>query len=235
MGAVKSIALFCFLAAGLPAAAADSRQLFSRAAVEPAVRRHVLALGGWDAENVEVRVVPFPPVPLPAGVASYRILRPSKGVGPGTRNFLVAAEVGGREAARLWVKADIRIFETVVVASRPLARREVLKAGDVHLARRELSSLSSLPFTRLEDVIGKQVGRPIEIHEIVTANALDRPTLVRRGAAVVMVFETGSLRVETAGVAEEAGKAGELIQVRNPTSGKTLRAVVVDGRTVRVN
>jgi flagella basal body P-ring formation protein FlgA len=41
--------------------------------------------------------------------------------------------------------------------------------------------------------------------------------------------------VETPGVAEEGGKAGDLIQVKNPTSGKLLRGLVLDGRTVRIN
>jgi flagella basal body P-ring formation protein FlgA len=50
-----------------------------------------------------------------------------------------------------------------------------------------------------------------------------------------MVFESAGLRVETAGVAEEAGKIGDLVQVKNPSSGKLLRATVLDGRTVRVN
>jgi flagella basal body P-ring formation protein FlgA len=58
---------------------------------------------------------------------------------------------------------------------------------------------------------------------------------MKRGSAITLVFETGSLRVETLGVAEEGGKIGEIIQVKNPTSGKMLRGVVLDGRNVRVN
>ena len=58
---------------------------------------------------------------------------------------------------------------------------------------------------------------------------------MRRGSAIVLVYDSGSLRVETPGVAEEGGKVGDLIQVKNPGSGKLLRGLVLDGRTVRVN
>jgi len=51
----------------------------------------------------------------------------------------------------------------------------------------------------------------------------------------VLVYETSAVRVETPGTAEENGRAGELIQVKNPTSGRLLRGRVLDGRFVRVD
>ncbi|MGH7930806.1 MAG: flagellar basal body P-ring formation chaperone FlgA, partial [Candidatus Binatia bacterium] len=59
--------------------------------------------------------------------------------------------------------------------------------------------------------------------------------VTRRGSTVILVYETGALRVETPGTAEENGRAGELIQVKNPSSGKLLRGRVLDGRTVRLD
>ena len=37
------------------------------------------------------------------------------------------------------------------------------------------------------------------------------------------------------GLTVEPGKIGETIQVKNPSSGKLIRGVVVDERTVRIN
>jgi flagella basal body P-ring formation protein FlgA len=58
---------------------------------------------------------------------------------------------------------------------------------------------------------------------------------MKRGSPVTLLFDSGSLHVETAGVAEEVGKIGDLIQVKNPSSGKVLRGVVLDSRNVRLN
>jgi hypothetical protein len=66
-------------------------------------------------------VLPFQPVSLPEGAPNLRVLRPLNGISPGQQNFLIAAESGGKEHARLWVKAEVRVFAEVVVSSQSLA------------------------------------------------------------------------------------------------------------------
>jgi len=212
-----------------------NEQAITQERVEAALRRHTLQYGPWKAENVELRVSPFAATTIPAGVARYQVLQPTKFSNAGVHNFQLTVEIAGKAAARLWVKAEIRLFEQVVVAAAPLARQELIGAQDLRIERRETAGRGNRPFTRIEDVIGKQPTRAIEANEVLTPSAVDRPTLMKRGSAIRLVFETGSLRVETAGVAEEGGKIGDLIQVKNSASGKVLRGVVLDGRQVRLN
>lgn len=210
-------------------------QPLTQEVMERVVRRHVLGEGPWKPENVEVRVLPFQPVSLPPGTVSYRILRPNKGITPGSHSLLVAADVAGKEAARLWIKTEVRIFDEVLVTSYPLAHHETVTADKIRLERRDVSSIVARPFFRIEEATGLQATRAIDVNEILTQKSLERPTLVRRGSPIVLVYESGSLRVETPGYAEEGGKAGDLIQVKNANSGKLLRGLVLDERTVRVN
>jgi flagella basal body P-ring formation protein FlgA len=105
----------------------------------------------------------------------------------------------------------------------------------LRLERREITSRTAQFFTRLDDVVGKQSTRSIQSDDVITANAIERPTLLKRGSPITLVFDSGILRVETQGVAEEGGKMGDLIQVKNSTSGKMLRGVVLDERNVKVN
>jgi flagella basal body P-ring formation protein FlgA len=144
-------------------------------------------------------------------------------------------DVGGKEAGRIWVKTEIKIFDEVVVSSYPMAHHEVISPKDVRVERRDVSLLAVKPFTRVEEVVGQQTARAIEVNEILTVKSVDRPTLMRRGSAIVLLYETVSLRAEVPGIAEEGGKAGDLIQVRNPRSGKVLRGVVLNRRVVKVN
>jgi flagella basal body P-ring formation protein FlgA len=123
----------------------------------------------------------------------------------------------------------------VVVSSAPLAHHEPVNSKDIRLERRDITALSGRPLTRVADAVGKQATRAIEVNEIFVQSSVERPTLMRRGTLVVLLYETGSLRVETPGVAEEPGRVGDMIQVKNPTSGKLMRGIVLDGRTVRVN
>lgn len=199
------------------------------------IRQHVLRNGPWAPEDIEVRVVPFPAVALPAGKAAYRILKPTRGITPGPVSFLLAADVDGKERARLWVKTEIRIFEDVVVSSAPLARHESIEAADVRLVRRDISSLNGKPFKSVDEIAGQQAAHAIEINEILTQKSLDRPSLMRRGSPVTLLYETRTLRVESPGMAVDGGKLGDVIAVKNATSGKLLRGVVLDERTVRIN
>ena len=229
------IFLLAVAASAFVAVSSAQEQVLTQEKMETIVRRRVLAEGLWKAENIEVRVLPFQPVSLPSGAVIYRILRPSKGITSGLQNLLVAAEVGGKEAARLWIKAEVRVFGEVLVTSYPLAHHEVVTADKVRLERRDISSVTAPPFSRLAEVEGMQATRAIEANEVLTQKSLERPTLMRRGSPIVLVYESGNLRVETPGVAEEGGRAGDMIQVKNPTSNKLLRGLVLDARTVRVN
>ena len=199
------------------------------------LQRHVAESGPWRPEDVDVRVLPFQSIPLPVAGYSLRVIRPIGGIKPGVQSILVAAFSAGKEQGRLWVRADIRIFEEVVVSSRPLGFNETVRSQDVRIERRDISSLNARPFYRVEEVVGQQASRAISVNEMLTQKTVQRPILIRRGNSVNMIYETGSLRIEMPAVAEESGKVGELIQVKNPTSGKVLRGTVVDGRLVRVN
>jgi len=210
-------------------------QALSKERMEPVIRQYIFDRVPWKPENLEIRLVPFQPVIVPSGVLSFRVLKPAQGLTPGLHSFLVAADVAGKEEARVWVKTDIKVFDDVVITAVPLAYHEMIDDKDVRVARRDISSLSSKPFTQVDDVVGRQIVRSIEANEVLTQKLLEQPTLIKRGSSITLVYESGSLRVETAGTAEEGGKAGDFIQVKNSSSGKVLRGVVLNARSVRVN
>lgn len=210
-------------------------QMLTQESVEPVLRRYALQYGPWKDQSVELRVLPFQGLSLPAGEVKLRVLQPARVTGAGAQNFLVAAEVGGKEEARLWVKTEIRVFADVVVAAAPLGRQELIGAKDLRVERREISARGSRAVTRVDDAVGRQATRSVEANEILTQNAIERPTAMKRGSTITLVFETASLRVESPGIADEGGRIGDMIQVKNSTSGKQLRGVVLDSRQVRVN
>ncbi len=229
-GVVVIAAIAIALAA--PSAAA---MMLTAESIRATLQRHIVENSPWAAENVEVRVLSFQPVSIPSGAARLRVLRPVNGIAPGQQNFLIAVESGGKEQARLWAKADLRVFQEVVVSSQPLIAHEIVTGKEVRLERRDVSRLMARPFYRLDEVVGQQVARAITVNEPLTHTNINRPTLMRRGNAVLLVYENGGIRVEVPGTAEENGRAGELIQVKNPSSGKLLRGRVLDGRVVRID
>lgn len=214
-----------------PATQASDQPALKR--IETALRGYVIKNSPWAPEDVEVKVQPM--TTAPAGAANFRVVRPSKSITPGPISFLLIADASGRSPERLWVKAEIKLFDEVVVSAAPLARHEGIDPSAVRLMRRDISSLNSRPFKSIDEVIGQQTAHPVEANEILTQRNLDRPNLMRRGSPVTLVYETRALRVESPGYSVEGGKAGDIIQVKNANSGKVLRGVVLDERTVRIN
>lgn len=224
-----------FLGSVLSAGAGNSGQPITKDSLEPVLRQYVFQRTAWKSENVEIRIIPFPVVSVPLGQVNFRVVQPKQSITPGLQSLLVAVDVAGKEETRLWVKLEIRLFDNVVVSSFPIANHELVNSKAVRAERRDISSLYARPFTRIDDVVGQQAVRAIEVNEILTQKSVERPTLVKRGSAITLLYETGNLRIETAGTAEEGGKLGDFIQVKNASSGKALRGIVLDSRYVKIN
>jgi flagella basal body P-ring formation protein FlgA len=211
------------------------QQVLTKEELEETLRHYVLEHGPWQPSQIEVTVRSFPPLSLPVGAVGVRILKPTKGVTPGPRRFLLAVEVDGEEAKRAWVQADVRVFGEVVVTSRPLAHYEAITPDAIRLERRDLSVLPTRALTAAEEAVGRQAARALEVNEILTPSSVELPQAVRRGSAVTLVYESSGLRVETSGKAAEGGKVGDTIRVENPSSGKVLQGQILDPHTVRVH
>jgi flagella basal body P-ring formation protein FlgA len=227
--------LIIFFGSVVLSGAGNPGQMITRDSIEPVLRQYVFERAAWKPENIEIRIIPFPTVTIPSGRLSFRVVQPKQNLTPGLQSLLLAVDAAGKEETRLWIKMEIRLFDNVVVSSYPLANHELVNSKAVRVERRDISSLYARPFTRIDDAVGQQAVRAIEVNEILTQKSVERPTLVKRGSAITLLYETGSLRIETAGTAEEAGKLGDFIQVKNVSSGKALRGMVLDGRYVKIN
>jgi flagella basal body P-ring formation protein FlgA len=64
---------------------------------------------------------------------------------------------------------------------------------------------------------------------------IETPPLVQRGDIVVMIAETGELKISTQGEARQRGGRGDRIKVMNLDSRKSVYGCVVDRNTVRVD
>jgi flagella basal body P-ring formation protein FlgA len=144
-------------------------------------------------------------------------------------------QINGREEARLWIDADVKVFVEVLVTSQPLAHFEPLSPDKVRLERRNLGESPAQPFTSFNDIQGKLAARPIEVNQVLAASLVELPQVIRRGATVSLRYESVGIRVEAPGRAMEPGRVGDRIRVENPDSGKVVEGQILDDRSVRVN
>ena len=113
------------------------------------------------------------------------------------------------------------------MTAAPVTANTPLQAGDVELARRDVTmvadSIASLPA-----VTGLSSRRSLRAGEILRQGQLASPVLVKRGAAVSIVARKEQVQVSMDGVAMDAGAQGEVIRVRNASSGTIIRARVLE-------
>lgn len=134
----------------------------------------------------------------------------------------------------LFVTAQVRQLMEVIVTSRPLPRNSRISPADIRLAEQDVIRLSGDYFTREQDVVGKQVRRPIGSDQIITARMIEQALAVSRGDQVTLESRRGSLVIRTAGTALEDGLIDQQIRVRNDQSGIEIRAIVTAPGVVQV-
>ena len=215
--------------------AEESDQILSPECVVETLQQYVLEHSVWQPEQVEIFLRSFSPPSLPKGTVGLAVLKPTRGVTPGPRHFLISAQVDGREEARFWVDSEIQVFEDVVVTSQPLAHYETISREKVRLERRNLADIPTQPLTSFDALEGRQAARPVEINRVLTTSMVERPRVIRRGGIVTLVYESVGLHVETVGKALEAGRVGDRIRIENSSSGKVVEGEILDDRRVRVN
>ena len=122
----------------------------------------------------------------------------------------------------------------ILVTKNTVERGDLLSAGDVQLKRHNISNLRGAFLTDPDDVVGLTAKRRIRPLQPLSSSQLDMPILVSRGQKVIMIASQDGIEARTLGEAMKNGRKGDLIQVRNLTSKKTVSAVVDQSGVVRM-
>ena len=127
---------------------------------------------------------------------------------------------------RLFVQAQVSLYQQVVVSSRPLSRGGVIGAQDIRLAERDTGLLNSNYLLDPAQAIGMQLKRNVNTDTVLSHTQLEQNRLIQRGDKVVISAGNSSVNVRMPGEALEDGTLGAQIRVRNTRSNRVIRARV---------
>lgn len=125
---------------------------------------------------------------------------------------------------RLFVPAQVSLFESVLVAVRPLGRHSVIGAQDIALMERDTGMLNDSYLTDPQRAIGMRMRRPVAADSVISPAHLEQDEIVKRGDKVVISAANTQISVKMPGEALEGGTAGSQIRVKNTRSGRTVSA-----------
>lgn len=118
-----------------------------------------------------------------------------------------------------------------VVATRTIRPQEIIGASDVKLENVDVPGA----YVKLENVIGLEAQYALYPGRAVMRGALAEPAVVERNQFVVLVYQTGGLRIVTDGRALDRGAVGDRIRVMNVNSRTSLFGTISEDGTILVS
>ena len=132
----------------------------------------------------------------------------------------------GHPDSSITVTAQATVFIKAVVATQVLEREEPITVEMLALQEIPVGKQERTFYSRIDQVTGLSAKRRIRAQQALTQDMLASPWLVRRGERLVMQARHNVIQASTQGEALEDGRKGDVIRVKNVTSGKVIEAQV---------
>lgn len=135
----------------------------------------------------------------------------------------------------IFTSAIIKTYQMVAVLSQPIQRGEIITRQHLAIEKRDVTNLREDFVTQIEQVENKQATRPLNTGTILSLSSLAEPKLIKRGDKVVISTTKLDFSIRMSGVAMMDGTKGQLIKVKNQSSGRIINATVIEPGLVSVN
>jgi flagella basal body P-ring formation protein FlgA len=127
-----------------------------------------------------------------------------------------------------WARVRITIKEPRVAAAGTLRVGEPISAGQLRTETYVGPLSRETELTDIAQAIGMIPTRTIESGSVLTETMLAPANEVGQGDTVQVLIQVRNARVEAQGIAEESGRKGAVITIRNAKSGRKFRARIED-------
>ena len=156
---------------------------------------------------------------------------------PRSGRFDVSFEVGndaGTTPAKLrFTGTAIETMEAAVL-TRDIERNEVLKSSDLVTERRPKATLGADVAAR-DRAVGMQMRKQVRAGQSLKTADLAKPDLVQRDQNVTLIYESSGLYLTIRGKAIENGAEGDVVNVLNLQSKRTVSGVVIGREQVAIS
>lgn len=139
--------------------------------------------------------------------------------------FEISNEAGLAPAKLRFTGSAVETVETAVLA-RSVERNEVLKSSDVMIERRPKAEVGSDVLAR-DRAAGMQARRQLRAGQALKSADVVKPDLVQRDQGVTLIYETAGLYLTVLGKALDNGTEGDVVNVMNLQSKRTVSGIVV--------
>ena len=136
-----------------------------------------------------------------------------------------------KETIRLY----IRKYAEVLVVTERIKRFDNISPALVSIKRKDITTLREDPLISLNSITNMRASRNIAKNRILTKADIEIKPVVKSYSDVHIIYVSGLCRITAEGKALQDGQTGDLIRVKNKSSGKIVFARVVDKNLVQVD
>jgi flagella basal body P-ring formation protein FlgA len=191
------------------------------------LKSYVVNMGNWNQSDIQIDSLGnVNGIELPPGKCVLRIS--SNGLMLGRRNILAPVEIvqNGRTLRSFWVAAGIRVKADVITAVKKLASGDVIAADAVAKTLTEITDLRMSYARNPETIVGKIARKAFSPGDLLTNDAVAEPFLVKHGDTINLRLQRNGVILNSTVRAEQDGRLGQIIRVRNSDFSSVLRAQV---------
>jgi flagellar basal body P-ring formation protein FlgA len=134
-----------------------------------------------------------------------------------------------------YVALQLHSWRNVAILTRAMNNGDALTADSIRWVRQDVGELNQGFFTSADELQGQTVKRTLKAGTILNPDQVQPALLVRRGDTLRIKLRRGNIQLQTDGTAQEDGRQGERIRIRNNQSGKNLTAIVIAAGEVEIH
>ena len=178
--------------------------------------------------KLSIEILDFTVAPVPAGplVLSRSGITSEEAIVGGGATWRGDVILPGDRRYRIWTRVKISGTSDRVVATRNINAGQQIGPGDLQLAAVTALPAKAGDLRSVDDATGLLPRRAIRQGELVRRSDFDAPSVVGRGEMIQVNLNRRTVRFQTTGRAEIAGRTGEWITIVNPETGKKYRGLV---------
>jgi flagella basal body P-ring formation protein FlgA len=189
----------------------------------------------WRESEITVRSIGnINGIELPPVDGELRIS--SKASITGQRRILAPIEIlsAGKSVRSIWISADISIRSVVLTAAKRILSGKIITPQDVVKKLVEIKDLRASYVRNPADILGKASRRSFSPGDPLVREDFTDPLLVKHGETVRLRLERDGIVLTSLVKAEQDGKLGQTIRVRNMEFSTLLQAEVTGRAEVKM-
>ena len=191
------------------------------------LKSYIVKTTPWKDSEIEIRSIGnLNGVELPPDGAELRFSQTPAVLGRRSITALFEIVQAGKTLRCFWIAAETTVHADAWTAVKKIQPGQMVEAGDFVKRSTSIKDLRTTYVRTLDEVVGKIARRSFSPGDLIVREAFADPFLIKRGETVQIRLQRNGVMLTSQARAEQDGRLGQMIQVRNLDYSTVLKAQV---------